>query len=195
MTTYMGTPPNFSDISPASKLTYEEFYKQTYQDNLKKGIGSGASLDQLVQLAVRTRNVLMNGIPSKYKNRDEQVNWEMTHLSFLKFRLSLAIKAKSNYYDKHWFGKITQFFLKLFCMWNEGSTKAIENAEDFLLSYNFSVPVVKVTNPNDEKFGKYILREDFPYKEVHVKNIDYTALYNYRPKKPRPLYGNYVLAD
>lgn len=104
--------------------------------------------------------------------------WELLQISSIKRGVANAIEKKKAYYDNHWLGKITQFILKLFGMWHNGHTAAIQAAENFLLFWDTRAPLI-LTDKG------YVTRMFFPLTDVswvHEK-LDTKDFFNYTPKR------------
>lgn len=108
----------------------------------------------------------------------QEKQWQLDAISEIKKNLADAIANKRNYYDNHWFGKITKFTLKIFGKWNEGTTSSIAKAEKLLSEWNTENPnLTKLTGPfNPLIWGKNKLDSGKSY-------LDFTNFYNYKPEK------------
>ncbi len=107
--------------------------------------------------------------------------WQFDNISEVKKLVAKAIVHKKEYYENHWFGKITSFILKFFNLWNNGFTTSIVKAEDFLLFWDSRVPVFKTAK------GNYALRIfltplSTPIWWLH-ENLDMSNFYNYTPPR------------
>lgn len=157
-----GPDPIFSRVSPTQKAQYDLFFNKTDKNNIQK-YATGTSLTNLVDLAENVTEVIdkcnpMWG-PENWSKADDSTKfsarqWQIDHISEVKFQLSKAIEQKKNYYQNHFLGIITKFFLKCFGMWNNGFTASIIKAEDFMLFWDSKCPLIK-------QDGKYIRREFF----------------------------------
>jgi hypothetical protein len=175
--------------APAPKKAYEYFFQKTELGTIRQ-FATGSSLTELVDCAEKVQIILLHCNPifdtSNYRwgnqanplpNIIQARQWEIDRLSEVKQRLEQAIVHKREYYENHWFGKITKFFLKLFCMWNEGNTSAIVAAEDFLLRYDLRYPVVKIN-------GRYTTPLFFTSRielQWYRANLNIDNFFNYDP--------------
>lgn len=164
------------DLTDAAKANYNQFFAQTEPKEIEQ-YARGAYLAELAELATRARSVIHIARLQVYPNDiPAQDQWQLDQLSEVKKRLAQAIQLKRNYYEEHWFGIITKFFLKLIGQWNGGDTAAIVKAEDFLLFWDSRKPVMKISNYNNVAFGKYSVRGDF-----QTAHLNTSQFFNYNP--------------
>lgn len=164
--------PLFQQISVEDKNTYNLFFACTSNENIQN-YSKGCSLKKLTSLAQKAYDVVLKTNPNQSKYKISELQWQLDRLSEIKQRLASAIPYKEEYYENHWFGTITKYFLKCFCLWRGGSTGAIIEAENFLIkadsrfyerAFLFS-PVL----------ASYWVRE----------NLDLTGFFNYNTPKER----------
>lgn len=194
--------PDFSKLSMVQREQHESFFKQTNKPSIKD-YASGGNLTKLVALAedVIWGLNLCNPICPTYPADNDQINnpintiparqWQIDYISLVKGNLAKAIKYKKSYYDNHWFGIITKFFLKCFFLWNNGYTRAITEAEDLLLFWDSRVPLEKVNN-------KYSIRRDFfIYTPIHwiQEKLDTSNFYNYNTSRKLEIKGPVTIVD
>jgi|GEM_PF-4360314 len=110
--------------------------------------------------------------------------WELVVISAVKRQVANAIEKKKAYYENHLLGKITKCVLKLFAMWNNGNTAAIQTAKNFLLFWDTRAPLVLIDKG-------YTERMFFPFTSVSWvnKNLDTKNFFNYTPEH-RIFYDN-----
>lgn len=166
---------------------YQQFFDFTNDTNVKK-YAEGRSLTALVDAADLASYVLSHGnpiydtwnVPEEGKEKFILARqWQLDNLSIIKEKLAKAIHYKRNYYENDFFGKIKKFFLKLFGRWNDGNTSAIRTAEDWLLSYDLRLPLMKAKN------GEYKERYFWPLISATwiQENLNTQNFYNYTPKR------------
>ncbi|MGE0670829.1 MAG: hypothetical protein AB7H48_01915 [Parachlamydiales bacterium] len=188
--------PDFSRLTPEDRhlqTDYETFFEWTNTENITS-YANGASLTNLTSLADRILSAIERANPfwPQGEDRVDQPTairarqWQMDRLSDVKERLGQAVDQKRSYYENHWFGIVTQYFLKCFCMWNDSNTAAITTAEDFLLRYDSRYPVrrhsdvmqcVPYTGSYDQQYYFFFLT---PFTWLQ-DNLDLTRFYNYNP--------------
>jgi len=168
-------PTDFSSVSDWAQRKYNKFFEFTDENHINR-YARGGSLTELADLASGARNVIdlckcdLRGLDS-----GNQAQWELNRLSEIKERLSKAVALKKSYYTNNIFGIITQYVLKLFCMWNNGNTADVIKAEDFLLFWDSRRPVSKGSYSR-----KYHKRQDFSPSRI---NLDTSRYYNYNPSR------------
>jgi len=174
-TAILSQPVNFSEVSDIGRQKYDRFFSLT--DSAEQYAG-GTSLNELADLFTSVRGVIhmsRTRISSELRVQDQ---WELNRLSEAKERLAKAIVMKKSYYENHFFGIITKYVLMLFCMWNNGNASDIIWAEDVLLFWDSRRPVMKITNIDNSKYGKYVERQDFD-----KSHLDTSRYYNYNPSR------------
>ncbi len=169
----------------------ERFNALTNAENITT-YAHGANLTDLTALAERVVNVILDSRccpfwtgPAIAEDRDatvRMVQWQMDHLSQIKERLGQAVEQKRNYYQNDWFGILTQYFLKCFCMWNGGQTASIKTGESFLYTYESrprrdrGYTVGNLPHPN--VFMRNNIQDNWDW----IRNdINLTQFYNYDP--------------
>lgn len=168
------------------------FLTYTHADNLQN-YANGWSLENLTSLAEKAYEVVKKSNPILQEGSPQDAvipgrQWELTNLSVIKERLASAIPMKRSYYENHWFGKITRWFLDFFGLWNNGDTPAIIKAEDFLLRHDTRLPVYKDSDGNYRKvFFFFALSADAEWVRTR---LDTSRFYNYNPRRPIPLVEN-----
>jgi hypothetical protein len=167
----LSQPVTFSQVSDIGKQHYEKFFSLT--DSVDQ-YANGTSLNELADLFSSVRSIIhmvRNYISPEPRIRDQ---WELNRLSEAKERLAQAIAMKKSYYENNFFGIVTKYALMLFCMWNNGNTSDITKAEDVLLFWDSRRPVMKISNTDHPKCGKYVERQDFDRS-----HLDTSRYYNY----------------
>lgn len=175
--------PNFSSLCNFEVQRFSSFFNKTKPNNFEK---SARNLNELSSLFAHNHGMLSrinpicntwDGSSGDKERAIEARQWELDRLSDMKARLAQAIEYKKNYYQNHWFGKITQIFLEIFGLWNNGNTATIQRAEDNLLATDARNKLIKID-------GKYelchfffpLISTDWVRKTLYTDNF-----YNYNP--------------
>lgn len=141
--------PNFS-YAPnpeQAQRDYGAFFEATNGDSIQaqaKGNLSGlVDLAEKVAQAIHDSNPFWDRKAPDDQNVDKKraYQWHFDQLAEVKSHLYSALLIKKVYYLRDLIGQITRFVLKLFCMWNNGTTAAVRKAEDFLLLHDTGYPV------------------------------------------------------
>lgn len=186
ITNHPQAAPDFSRLSAEDRhlqTDYETFFEWTNTDNITS-YANGASLTNLTSLADRILSAIERANPFWPQGADrvdqptaiQARQWQMDRLSEVKERLGSAVEQKRNYYENHWFGIVTQYFLKCFCMWNNGNTAAITTAEDFLLRYDSRYPVRQNNDGSYHQQYYFFFLTPFTWLQ---DNLDLSRFYNY----------------
>jgi hypothetical protein len=182
-------------LNGVDRQDLDAFLTYTNPDNIEN-YANGWSLENLTSLAEKAYEVVKKLNPILQAGSPQEAvipgrQWELNHLSEIKEKLANAITMKHSYYENHWFGKITRWFLDFFWLWNNGDTPAIIKAEDFLLRHDTRLPVYKDADGNYQKvFFFFALSADAEWVRTR---LDTSRFYNYNPLRPIPLveYCNY----
>lgn len=108
--------PNFTSCSKAEIQKFDLFFNKTQHRTIEK---NARNLNELASLFNHNLGMLSrinpiwntwDGSSGDKARAIEARQWELDQLSEMKARLAQAIEQKKNYYQHHWFGKITQCF-------------------------------------------------------------------------------------
>lgn len=155
------TSPDFSRVSEAERSYITRFFETSPPDYSR-----GSNLTDLVDLARNVVLVLEKSNPFQALNGVNQLDdtpvtrnamqWQIDYVSAVKHRVGEALDQKKDYYENHFLGIITKYFLKIIGMWNDGYTHAVVTAEDFLLEWDSNAPVKRAHD------GGYVASCPFP---------------------------------
>lgn len=171
--------PLFNRLPTDYQESYNSFFELTDPANIRNSM----NLDLIVSLAEKAEYVLAEANPiwdtgdNRWGDRlqwQDAYQWHLDRLSHVKERLAQAIVHKKEYYENTWMGRITRFFLKLFCLWNNGNTAPIRRAEDFLLRYDSRYPVMKFEGEHKSVFFWPLKSHEWVQQNLNVQNF-----YNY----------------
>ena len=95
---------------------FNSFFNKTEPNNIEK---NARNLNELSSLFSHNQELLSrinpiwntwDGSSGDIQRAMEARQWDLDQISEMKSRLAQAIEHKKNYYQNHWFGKITRFF-------------------------------------------------------------------------------------
>jgi hypothetical protein len=173
--------PLFNKLTPDYEVAYNRFFLMTEPLHIN---GHRRELDKIVDLAEKVEYVLGHANPiwdtwdNQWGDREQAVaarQWHLNQLSHVKQRLTQAIICKRYYYDNTLLGKITKFFLKIFCLWNYGTSPAIAKAERFLIRYDSRYETCHL----EGRFRKALFFWPFVGADWIRQNLDVRNFYNY----------------
>lgn len=165
--------------------TFDLFFNKTQSNTIEK---NARNLNELSKLFDHNFGMLSHinpiwntwdGSSGDKTKAIEARQWELNQLSEMKTRLAQAIEHKKNYYQNHWFGKITQCFLKIFGMWDKGNTSTIKNAERKLFATDTRNKLIKIEKEYEICLFFYpLITTDWVRRHLNTDNF-----YNYNPNR------------
>ncbi len=187
MTIAIDPPPALDRISSDDKKRFLLFYQLDGNRSAKRqNLGKVVELaNKACSIIERTNPILQEGSPQTAVIPGRQ--WQLNRLSLIKQIVARKIICKREYYENHWFGRITKFFLKCFKQWNDGDTAAIVKAEDFLIFHDIRLPLYKNSK------GLYQARFFFPTIPLWWvrQNLVIDRFFNYNPRRAIPVVQNF----
>ncbi len=171
----LSQPLTYSEVSEYAKQRCERFFALADSPD---HYANGTSLTELANLFTSVRNAINYARINISPDQRTQDQWQLNRLSEAKERLGKAIVLKKSYYNNNFFGIITKYVLMFFCMWNNGNTSDVIEAEDALLFWDSRRPVIKISVPQNPNYGKYCVRRDFDNSQ-----LDTSRFYNYNPSR------------
>lgn len=176
--------PNFSNCTTADHEKFSRFFLKTQPENIQNNT---RNLNELSRLFDHNFALLKHINPHLDQLESMTASqWELDRLSEMKVRLAQAIEQKKSYYQNHWFGKITQCFLKIFGLWDNSNTPAIKNAEKRLFATDTRNKLIK----DGKEYQICIFFYPAVFTEDVRNKLNTTHFYNYNPNRRIKLKGD-----